>query len=422
MSSWTPTRMTRLMLCPVREPSLAGGTQSSTDLRAEGAIAFLNSAGPASTTAALAADAPIETKVPEVVKESQEKADVPPEASAVPAEVAEKAEVEQELLDKVVEAPSTSEGTAGLGTEKTENTVDAKEAAASVAAAAAAVGGAAVVGAVAAKDIAAEKAAATASTAQATATEAATNLPDSVKKQLPESVQNAIGTTDKEETIQEVSAAVPMEVKQSIAEAGKSPEAAANTEAVVEKMAMENQLLKEVKPTEEVAAAAAAGTSLTAAEESKTEKSDVAKTAEKAVEKAEKAIHPSETNAEEQPSEVAKGTDQALETAGVAKADEAPASTDATAGTAAAAATAPSDATPTVTVNGHQTEPAAEAKSEPAAEATSEPAAEAKADSSNLAPEPSSPTKTEGAAPSEKKKKNRLSALFSKIRPKKSSK
>lgn len=386
------------------------------DALPEGAIAFLNSAEPTSTTAALAADAPIETKVPEVVKESQEKADAAPEASAVPAEVAEKAEVEQELLDKVTEAPSTSEGTAGLGTEKTENTVDAKEAAASVAAAAAAVGGAAVVGAVAAKDLAAEKAAAAASTAQANATAAATNLPDSVKKQLPESVQNAIGTTDKEETIQDVSAAVPMEVKQSIAEAGKSPEAAANTEAVVEKMAMENELLKEVKPTEDVAAAAAAGTSLTAAEESKTEKSEVAKTAEKAVEKAEKAIHPSETNAQEQPSDVAKGTDQALENAGVAKADEAPASTDATAGTAAAAA--PSDATPTVTVNGNQPAPDAE----PAAEAKSEPATEAKADSSNLTPEPSSPTKTEGATPSEKKKKNRFSALLSKLRPKKSSK
>ncbi|KAI1380934.1 carbohydrate-binding module family 48 protein [Hypoxylon crocopeplum] len=212
--------------------------------------AVLSSAAPDSTTAALAASAPIETKVPEVVKESQEKADVDPEASAVPEEVKEKAAVESELLDKVKEAPSTSEGTAGEGTEKTEKAVTPGEAAASVAAAATAVAGAAVAGAIAAKDMVVGKASDAATAAQASAVEAATSLPEPVKEKLPESAQDAIGSTAKEETREEVSPEVPAEVKESITEAGKAPEAAANTEAVEEKAAVETELLKEVKPVE----------------------------------------------------------------------------------------------------------------------------------------------------------------------------
>lgn len=203
-----------------------------------------------STTAVLAGSVPLEPKVPEAVKESQEKAHVGPGASGIAEEVKEKAEVESELLDKVKEAPTTSEGTAGKGTEKTEDVVTPGEAAASVAAAATAVGAAAVVGAVAAKDIAVEKA----TVAQTSAIEAAANLPDSAKEQLPESVQNAIGTTKKEETREEVSPEVPAEVKESIIEAGKDPEAAANTEAVEDKKAVEAELLKEVKAVDAEAA------------------------------------------------------------------------------------------------------------------------------------------------------------------------
>ncbi|KAI0885703.1 carbohydrate-binding module family 48 protein [Annulohypoxylon maeteangense] len=217
-----------------------------------GVPVILSSAAPESTTAALAASAPIETKVPEVVKESQEKANAEPEASAVPEEVKDKAAVEDELLEKVKEAPSTSEGTAGEGTEKTEKVVSPGEAAASVAAAATAVGGAAVAGAFAAKDAAVEKATGAASTVQASVVEAAATLPEPIKEQLPESVQNAIATTTKEETREEVSPEVPAEVKESIVEAGKAPEAAANTEAVEDKKAVETELLKEVKPVEAV--------------------------------------------------------------------------------------------------------------------------------------------------------------------------
>ncbi|KAK6070247.1 carbohydrate-binding module family 48 protein [Seiridium cupressi] len=212
-----------------------------------GGVAAFSSAAPTSTTAELAAGAPIETKVPAVVKDSQEKAHFDPEASAVPEEVQEKAALEKELLDRVKEAPSTSEGTAGKGTEKTENTVSAGEAAASVAAAATALGGAALAGAVAATNLAVDKGTVAASSAQESATQAATNLPESVKAQLPESVQNAIGTTAKETTIEETAPAVPVEVKESFAEAGKSPEAATSASAVEDKAAVETELLKEVK-------------------------------------------------------------------------------------------------------------------------------------------------------------------------------
>ncbi|KAI1081123.1 carbohydrate-binding module family 48 protein [Whalleya microplaca] len=233
----------------VPESLTAGSTTNNVKLDPEsyeksdtlpGVVNTFSSAAPDSTTAALAASAPIETKAPDVVKESQEKAHADPEASAIPEEVKDKAAVESELLDKVTEAPSTSEGTAGKGTEKTEAAVTPGEAAA-------ALGAAALAGAALAKEKAVDAAAAV----QASATEAATNLPDSVKENLPESVQKAIGTTAKEETREEVSPEVPTEVKQSITEAGKSPEAAANTEAVEEKKVVEEELLKRAKQVDE---------------------------------------------------------------------------------------------------------------------------------------------------------------------------
>ncbi|KAM0245478.1 hypothetical protein ACHAQJ_010560 [Trichoderma viride] len=206
------------------------------------------------TTVGLAAQVPLETKVPEVVKESQEKAGVDPEAAAVPKEVEEKAQVEEELKEKVTEAPSTSEGTSGLGTEKSEaDHTDTIAAGAAAAAAAAATTGAAVVAAViAAKDSAVETAAPVVNDTVAAATDAANkNLPDSVKEKLPAPVQETLAqqeTAAKEETREEVSPEVPAEVKESITEAGKNPEAAANTTAVEEKKEVEAELLKEVKP------------------------------------------------------------------------------------------------------------------------------------------------------------------------------
>ncbi|KAL0777783.1 hypothetical protein CaCOL14_005436 [Colletotrichum acutatum] len=225
-------------------PEVTSNTIPESSLPIATADATINSAAPTSTTAALAAEVPLETKtaeVPDVVKESQEKAHAEPEASANPEAVQEKAVVEDELLEKVPTAPSTSEGTAGFGTQKTE-------AAGVVVATAATVGGLAAAAAINAKDTVVEAAAPHVEQATVAATDAAAQLPEPVKESLPVSVQEAIGGQTKEETREEVAPEVPTVVKESIAEAGKSPEAAANTEAVIEKKEVEAELLKEVKP------------------------------------------------------------------------------------------------------------------------------------------------------------------------------
>lgn len=210
-------------------PAVGGVMIPESSLPMGNGSANINSVGANSTTAALAAEVPKEPKVPEVVKESQDKAGVDPEASGIASEVQDKKQVEEELKDKVPEAPSTSEGTGGKGTDKSENDKTLLETAA---AATAGLGAAAAAVAYAAKDKAAELAG---------------QAPTSVQEKLPTSVQESIATGAKETKIEEVSPQVPTEVKESIAEAGKSPEAAANTEAVQEKKAVENELLKEVK-------------------------------------------------------------------------------------------------------------------------------------------------------------------------------
>jgi hypothetical protein len=213
--------------------------------------AHISSVGAGATTVGLAAGVPLEGKVPsagevpEVVKESQEKAGFDPEASGVAAEVQEKTQVEDELLQKVPEVPSTSEGTAGKGTEKSENDKGIFGTVTETAAAA----GTGILAVAAAAKTAVLGASAQAPAAAASAGAA---LPESVKQVLPQQAQEAIAAQSAETTRQEVSPEVPVEVKESIAEAGKSPEAAANTEAVEEKKAVEAELLKEVKTVEPV--------------------------------------------------------------------------------------------------------------------------------------------------------------------------
>lgn len=139
--------------------------ESSLPIGESTAVPTIQSVGPQSTTSQLAADVPLESsKVPEVVKKSQEEAGFDPEASAVPEEVKEKSAVEKELLSEVPVAPSTSEGTGGAAAEE-----------------------------ISAKD-------------------------------------------------------TPELVKESIAESGQNPEAAAYEEPVLEKAAVEKELLAEVKP------------------------------------------------------------------------------------------------------------------------------------------------------------------------------
>ena len=170
----------------------------------------ISSAAPTSTTAQLAGQVPKEPKgVPEVVSDSQEKANVGPEASAQPNAVAEKKQVEDELQSKVPEQPPTSES--GLSTGK---------AAAMAGGAAVAAGGAVASAASAAKD------------------------------QLPTPVQQSIdqmNVTSQERTTDDK---VPEVVTDSQKAAHESPEAAANPTAVTEKAQVENELLKEVKPSE----------------------------------------------------------------------------------------------------------------------------------------------------------------------------
>ncbi|RSL94690.1 hypothetical protein CEP52_012474 [Fusarium oligoseptatum] len=206
----------------------------------------INTVTPVSTTAALAAEVPLEPKpvVPEVVKESQEKADAAPEASAEAEGVEEKAKVEEELKEKVPEVPATSEGTAGQGTEKSEKAQDA-----GLAVLAATAGGAVIAAGLTAKAAIEEKAAPVVNNATEVITDAANkNLPDAVKEKLPVAAQEALDAKNKEQIREEVSPEVPAEVKESLVEAGKSPEAAANTEAVQEKKEVEAELLKEIKP------------------------------------------------------------------------------------------------------------------------------------------------------------------------------
>lgn len=167
----------------------------------------IQSAGPQSTTAALAGAVPLESeKVPEVVKESQKEAGVSPEASADPTEVKEKAAVEKELLDAVKPAAVTSDDTHH---ESTPVATTAAEAAGAVGAAALALGGAALAYA------------------------------NGAKEKVIAATGVGAPTTDK---------SVPEVVKESIAEAGKAPEAASNSEAIAEKSQVEKELLKEIKP------------------------------------------------------------------------------------------------------------------------------------------------------------------------------
>ncbi|KAF6835445.1 hypothetical protein CPLU01_04316 [Colletotrichum plurivorum] len=356
---------------------------------ASAADVTINSAAPTSTTAALAAEVPVETKkaeVPEVVKESQEQAHAEPEASGNPEAVQEKAVVEDELLEKVPTAPSTSEGTAGFGTQKSEN-------AGTIAATAATAGGIAVAAAVAAKDAIAEATAPAVNQAAVAATDAAAQLPEPVKESLPAPVQEAVGAQTKEETREEVAPEVPAVVKEAITESGQSPEAAANTEAVVEKKEVEAELLKEVKTVPAVgeqvekpkAEAEAIKEEVKEGDKSKTEavKDEVKETKEE-VKEGDK----SKTEAIKEEAKVAKE-----EVKDVVTKDEPKETNGTTNGN----------------VNGTTETKEPEAPATPAKAASSVP--ESTTPSSTVKP-PGSPTATE------KKKKNRISAFFGKLKSK----
>ena len=175
----------------------------------------IQSAGSQSSTAALAANVPLEPRgVPEIVQESQQEAGTGAEASGNREAVQEKSAMEKELETKVPEEPATSESTDAAAPEGPAG--KGKDAAM-------AAGGVLAGGAV------------------ATAAETSHGLPPSVQQSIDEMNKgSAIAPT------------VPDVVQESITESHQSPEAAADKTMVGEKSAMEKELLSEVKREDDV--------------------------------------------------------------------------------------------------------------------------------------------------------------------------
>ncbi|OAA53010.1 hypothetical protein ISF_09073 [Cordyceps fumosorosea ARSEF 2679] len=207
--------------------------------------ATINTVAPGATTAALAGQVPVESKATDSTSGTDDKKK----------KKKNKKKNEKKKQKKAAAAAANGNGTANADADDNDNDDDNSDEAEqqkgdqSVAATATAVGGsvAAVAAAVAAGATAAaskvsEQAAPTVDAAKSAATEAINrNLPDAAKEKLPQQAKELLGQ-------QETAQGVPDEVTESIQEAGKSPEAAANAAAVQEKKAVESELLKEVKP------------------------------------------------------------------------------------------------------------------------------------------------------------------------------
>ena len=172
--------------------------------------------------------------VPQVVEESQEKAHVSPEAAANPEAVQEKAEVEDELKQKVPEEPATTESGL-LG--NSERGVTGAIAGGAIAATAAA-GAVAAAGAYALRQ----------KTTEITGKDPIASLPKSVQDTLPESVAGGATTSAHTDAagLPLEPATVPHVVEESHEKVHAEPEAAANPEAVVEKADVEDELKQKV--------------------------------------------------------------------------------------------------------------------------------------------------------------------------------
>jgi hypothetical protein len=241
----------------------------------------IQSAAPTSTTAALAGDVPKEPRgVPEIVSDSRKEAGFAPEATSNPIAVLEKKEVENELKEEIPEAPAAADNSY-----VSQISSNAGAAAATVAATATAGAGLFTAAVYDAKDKAAE---ATGLNGSATGNATSSDVPAIVSESQkeahasPEASANAEAVDEKRQVEQEllseipkttesgVSApaiAIPAVVSESQKEAHVSPEAAANSEAVAEKKAVESELLREIPKTNEAGEPApvlAAATSTTA--------------------------------------------------------------------------------------------------------------------------------------------------------------
>jgi hypothetical protein len=274
------------IVTPEAERSANGGLFG--DLSSIPGLAGLTtqSAAPTSTTAGLAGAVPLEPRnVPETVTESQKEAGFAPEAAANPEAVVDKKQMEQELKAMVPEEPAAA-----------ESTVAGKAAAIAAAGAVAAAGTFAAV-----KETAAETVGLNDQTDQ-TATEAVPEVVAESQREAhasPEAAANPEAVVDKKQMEQELKAMVPEEpaaaestiagkaaavaaagaataagtfaavkataglndhtaaeavpevVAESQREAHASPEAAANSEAVHEKSAVESELLREIPKANE---------------------------------------------------------------------------------------------------------------------------------------------------------------------------
>ncbi|KAJ4372989.1 Cruciform DNA binding protein [Neocucurbitaria cava] len=218
----------------IPESSLPMGVDAKTE---KDTGIHIQSAAPSSTTAALAGQVPKEPRgVPEAVTESQKEAGFAPEAAANSDAVQEKKEVEQELKEKVPEAPAAADNSYASNISSTLG-----GAATTAVAGATAGAGLFTAAVVSAKD----------KTAEATGLDSSATAGD-VKDKAAEAV--GLNSSAPADDIPDV----PVRVIESQQEAHISPEAASNVEAVHEKSQVEQELLSEIPKTNETGTSAPA--------------------------------------------------------------------------------------------------------------------------------------------------------------------
>ncbi|KAH8723407.1 hypothetical protein GQ44DRAFT_774013 [Phaeosphaeriaceae sp. PMI808] len=245
----------------IPESSLPMGVDAKTE---QDTGVTIQSAAPTSTTAALAGEVPKETRaVPEIVSESRKEAGFAPEAISNPIAVLDKKEVEQELKDEVPEVPAAADNSF-----VSQISSNANAAAATVAAGAVAGAGLFAAATYDAKEKAAEATGLNGNLNGSTTGDVPAIVSESQNAAhvSPEASANPEAVSEKKDVEQELlseipktteadapapAIAIPAVVSESQKEAHVSPEAAANSEAVSEKKAVESELLKEIPTTNE---------------------------------------------------------------------------------------------------------------------------------------------------------------------------
>lgn len=200
------------------------------------------------------AAATVAPEVPEIVKESQEKANVEPEASAVPEVVELKKELEEELKTEVPVIPETE-----TVKEKEDSDAPAVATATTVGGIMAAAGIASASGEpndettpAVVPEIVRDSQKIAHAEPEASAVEEAVEAKREVEEELRKEVHTVAPVTLNGASAKPV-AEVPVIVQKSLAESSALPEATAVTEAVELKKEVEDELKEEVKPTEAVA-------------------------------------------------------------------------------------------------------------------------------------------------------------------------